>query len=528
MTSGLSVVAGLSYSGRSRRSAPAWSDGTRTLTFGDVDERSTRGAQALVSLGVAPGDRIMIMLENQIRSAEVYAAVAKAGAVMIPVNTLSTRAEIAQLAALARPTGIITQSAFAENHGAVGEFTSIPAISVDPTDGFLSWDMLVEEPRERTPLPTLDERDVFSISFTGGTTGRPKGVMISHRSRALTFSGMAAEFGLGPGRRTINTTPLSHGAGFAYGFGFMVAGAHVLTMSRWDPEQLLTLLATHPPHQLFLVPSQLSDLRELGTGRMREAGFHLIPNLFVSAAPLPDELKEWFIADFPEVTFADVYGGTEAGVVSVVKTPDLQTRGRTVGTPWMMTEIRILDADKNPVPQGASGDLYSRSPYVFSGYLDDPEQTRSVMTDDGFVTAGDVAVQDDDGFLYIVDRSKDMIISGGVNVYPREVEEVLLTHPAIADAAVVGVPHPRWGEEVVAIVVPSSAAGIDSRAILDHCSASLAGFKVPKQVMTRASLDRTAMGKITKGELRDWAIRERAMNPPHSQTSSDNHWRKAT
>lgn len=516
MSSGLTVVAGLEYAGRSRRGAAAWSDGTRTLTFGEVDERSTRGARGLASLGIQPGERIMILLENQLRSAEVYAAVAKAGAVMIPVNSQSTRAEIAQLATLAHPAGIITQSKFVEKLEASEQFGTIPAISVDPAYGCHTWDALVKGAGDGTPLPALNERDVFSISFTGGTTGRPKGVMISHRSRALTFSGMSAEFGLGPGRRTINTTPLSHGAGFAYGFGFMVAGAHVVTMPRWDPEHLLTLMQAHRPHQIFLVPSQLSDLRDLGTGTMRNAGFHDLPQLFVSAAPLPDDLKEWFIADFPEVTFADVYGGTEAGVVSVVKTPDLHLRGRTVGTPWLMTEVRVLDADKNPAPRGASGDLYSRSPYVFSGYLDDPEQTQAVMTHDGFVTAGDVAVQDEDGFLYIVDRSKDMIISGGVNVYPREVEEVLLTHPTVADAAVVGVPHPRWGEEVVAIVVPSQDAELDTQVILDYCATSLAGFKVPKKIVSRTSLDRTAMGKITKSELRDWAIRELAKNPPQS------------
>lgn len=506
MAAGLTVVAGLQYSGRSRPADPAWSDGSQTLSFGDVDDRSTRGALALLQLGVKPGSRIMILLENQLRSAEIYAAVAKAGAVMIPVNTHSTPAEVAQLARAASPSAVITHSALADAVTQAEGFTNELAISVDHLDGFRTWDSLVESTSASGPLPDLDERDVFSISFTGGTTGRPKGVMISHRSRALTFSGMAAEFGLGAGRRTINATPLHHGAGFAYGFGFMVAGAHVVTMRRWDPEHLLSLMKSHRPHQLFLVPSQLTDLRDLGATTMREADFHELPELFVSAAPLTDDLKEWFIDEFPEVRFSDVYGGTEAGVVSIAKTPELQRRGRTVGTPWLMTEIRILDADKNPVPLGQSGDLYSRSPYVFSGYLDDPDQTQAVMTEDGFVTAGDVAMQDDDGYLYVVDRSKDMIISGGVNVYPREVEEVLLLHPQVADAAVVGIPHPRWGEMVVAIVVPSSESTIDGEELLSHCAQTLAGFKVPKRVLTRPSLDRTAMGKITKSDLRDWAI----------------------
>lgn len=510
MPSGLSVVAGLEYSGRARSKDPAWSDGTRTLTFGEVDGRSTCAARGLLAQGLKPGDRIMIMLENQLLSAEVYAAVAKAGAVMIPVNTHSTSAEVALLASMAKPAALISESTFAEVATTVTHSTIPHAISLDALDGFLSWDQILSAGMQGGQLPVLDENSVFSISFTGGTTGIPKGVMISHRSRALTFSGMAAEFGLGAHRRTINATPLYHGAGFAYGFGFMVAGTHVETMRTWDPEHFLALMRSHQPHQIFLVPSQLTDLRDLGTTVMRDAGFHRLPYLFVSAAPLTDDLKDWFIADFPEVTFSDVYGGTEAGVVSVVKTPELAQRGRTVGTPWLMTEIQILDADKNPVPQGQSGDLYSRSPYVFSGYLDDPEQTRAVMTADGFVTAGDVAVQDEDGYLYIVDRSKDMIISGGVNVYPREVEELLLAHPTVADVAVVGVPHPRWGEEVVAIVVPTAGDRVDEAALIAHCSRVLSGFKTPKAILTRSTLDRTAIGKISKGDLRAWAIHQRS------------------
>lgn len=506
MAAGLTVVAGLEYAGRSRPTHPAWSDGTHTMSFGEVNRRSDRGARALRGRGIRPGDRIMILLLNQLRSAEVYAAVAKAGAVMIPVNTGSTSTEITHLASLARPTAIITEATFVDVLAGITDVTFDHAISVDRVSGFLSWDALVESAGDQGPLPALDEQSVFSISFTGGTTGRPKGVMISHRSRALTFSGMSAEFGLGPGKRTINATPLYHGAGFAYGFGFMVAGAHVVTMRHWDPELLLTLMRVHRPHQLFLVPSQLADLRDLGTATMRASGFHELPVLFVSAAPLTDDLKEWFLAEFPEVVFSDVYGGTEAGVVSVVKTPELSTRGRTVGTPWLMTEIRILDSEKNPVPDGEAGDLYSRSPYVFSGYLDDPEQTQAVMTKDGFVTAGDVALQDDDGYLYVVDRSKDMIISGGVNVYPREVEEALRRHPSVSDVAVVGLPHPRWGEEVVAVVVPRSDSTFDGPTLLAECSQVLAGYKLPKRVLTRPTLDRTAMGKLTKSELRDWAV----------------------
>jgi acyl-CoA synthetase (AMP-forming)/AMP-acid ligase II len=167
--------------------------------------------------------------------------------------------------------------------------------------------------------------------------------------------------------------------------------------------------------------------------------------------------------------------------------------------------VKLLDENKQEVAQGESGELFSRSPYLFNGYLDDPEQTREVSTEDGFVTAGDIAIQDEDGFLYIVDRAKDMIISGGVNVYPREVEEVLNGHPTVADVAVVGLPHERWGEEIVAIVVPSVGSEIDSETLIAYCATTLSKFKVPKRFMTRATLERTVTGKLQKNQLRDWA-----------------------
>jgi acyl-CoA synthetase (AMP-forming)/AMP-acid ligase II len=506
VAAGLSIVSGVQYFGRAAATAPAWSDDRVTLTFGALHERTDRAAAALVDLGICDGRHVALLLENQAAYAEAIAGVAKAGAVLVPVTTQTTGPELAEILERSSAGAVITQRRFLDVvASAASRYEPDHIFSVDAADDARPWSALVDGPQAASRLPQLDEAATFCVSFTGGTTGRPKGVMLSHRSRALTFHYMALDFGLGPGRRVINATPLSHGAGLAYGYGFMTAGAHVHTMRRWDPEHLLSLLRAHPPDQMFFVPSQLADLRSLGTKRLRAAGFHRMATAFSTAAPLPDDIKEWFVGDLPEVTFADVYGGTEAGVVSVLKTPELQRRERCAGTPWFMTEVRILDGDGNDVPQGQSGDLYSRSPYVFSGYLDDPEQTREVMTDDGFVTAGDVAVQDPDGYLYIVDRSKDLIISGGVNVYPREIEEVLLRHPTVADAAVVGVPHARWGEEVVAIVAAAGDDPIDGVALLRFCRESLSSIKVPKKVLVRQSLDRTDTGKLAKSQLRAWA-----------------------
>lgn len=505
MTSKLTIVAGIEYFGRAMADAPAWSDGERTLTFGAIRARSDRAAAALMDLGIENGRHVAVMLDNQLVYPEVIASIAKAGLVIVPLNTHSTSLEIGQLLARCQAAAVITESKYADRVSAASAaYAPDFSYSVDRTADLRDWEALVEAGTVRT-LPELEEMETFCVSFTGGTTGQPKGVMLNHRSRALTFHYMALDFNLGPGRRTINATPLYHGAGMAYGYGFLNAGAHVQTMRTWDPEHLLELVRTHRPHQLFLVPSQISDLRELGVDRMRDAGFHQIETSFSTAAPLPYELRSWFVAEFPEMVFADVYGGTEAGVVSVLKTPELTRRDGSAGPPWFMTEVKLLNGDGQEVEPGQPGELYSRSPYLFNGYLDDPEQTRSVMTEDGFVTAGDIAVQDEDGFLYIVDRSKDMIISGGVNVYPREVEEVLLQHPAVGDVAVVGVPHARWGEEIVAIVVPATGARVDADEMIAYCATSLSKYKVPKRFLLRNTLERTVTGKLQKDRLRDWA-----------------------
>lgn len=502
----LNISDGVTHFARSRSGASAWSDGDRTMTFGAMEERSSRLASALLASGARAGQHVGVMLDNRLEYPEIIAAVSKAGLVMVPLNTHSTSSEVGDLLRRAEAFGVITEQKYAGTVGSsFGTYEPKLALQMDAGSDFPSYEDFLARGSADAVFDSVPETDPFCVSFTGGTTGQPKGVVISHRSRALTFLHVNIEFGIGPGKRTINATPLYHGAGVAYGYGFMWAGAHVETMRRWDPERLLQLVSTHRPDTLFLVPSQLSDLRELGVERLHAAGFQNIPSVFTSAAPLPEELKRWSLETFPDIGWSDVYGGTEAGLVTVLRPEDIGRKVRCAGPSWFMTEVRLLDADKRIVPVGEQGELYSRSPYLFNGYLNDPEQTAQVSTEDGFVTAGDVAIMDDEGFYYIVDRAKDMIITGGVNVYPREVEEVLNHHPSVADVAVVGMSHPRWGEEVVALIVTRGQAPMDTDELTRHCQATLSSFKVPKRFIQRDTLDRTDTGKLQKTSLRAWA-----------------------
>jgi acyl-CoA synthetase (AMP-forming)/AMP-acid ligase II len=270
----------------------------------------------------------------------------------------------------------------------------------------------------------------------------------------------------------------------------------------FDPDGLLAMLEASRAQSVFLVPTHAQMIRSLGDGSIGARDTSSLETLYFNAAPMPHPLKEWVAETFPRVGLHELYGSTEAGIVSNCRPSDVLRKPGSVGPPWFMTEVRLVDDDGVAVPPGGTGELYSRSPYLMNGYLDDDEATAACTTPDGFLTSGDIARVDEDGFLYIVDRKKDMIISGGVNIFPREIEDVLVTHPSVREIAVVGLPSEKWGEAVTAIVVasdpPPSTEELDA-----HCRATLAAFKVPRRYEFADALPRNAAGKILKRELRE-------------------------
>jgi long-chain acyl-CoA synthetase len=270
----------------------------------------------------------------------------------------------------------------------------------------------------------------------------------------------------------------------------------------FTPDGFLQQVKDFRPHSVFLVPTHAQLMRAQGEDYLRDADTTGLETLYFNAAPMPQELKLWVMDSLPHVGLHELYGSTEAGIISNLRPPDQRRKERCVGPPWFMTEIRVVDPETGePTPPGEKGLLYSRSPYLMNGYLDDPEATAECTTEDGFLTCGDIVVRDEDGYVYVVDRVKDLVISGGSNVYPREVEEVLFTHPGVADVAVIGTPDETWGEAVTAIVVPRGE--VDFLALEEHCRAALAGFKVPKRWEKADTLPRNAAGKVLKRELRD-------------------------
>jgi acyl-CoA synthetase (AMP-forming)/AMP-acid ligase II len=485
----LSIAGGVREFGRATPDVVAVRDGDRELTYGALDERSSRLACALLSLGFGYGDRVALLCGNRMEYPEIAAGIAKAGLVLVPVNPRLTAPEVEFILAHSGSRALIVDPALT---GAVPPGFPGRVVAIGP--GYEKW---LDDARAVDPWIAVDERDPFCIAYTAGTTGDPKGVLVSHRSRSLTFYATALEWGIGPGRRTIAVAPMYHGAGFAFAYAAVHCGATVSMLRSFKPDALLDMIQRDGAQSVFLVPTHAQLIRG-AVARM--PALPTLDTLYFNAAALPKVLKEWVFEAFPGVGVHELYGSTEAGVVTNLRPPDARRKAGTVGHPWFGTQVRVVGSDGSEAGPGEPGELYSRSPYLMNGYHENPEATAACTTADGFLTSGDIVIRDEEGFISIVDRVKDVIITGGVNVYPRDVEEVLLTHPAVVECAVVGEPDEQWGERVVAYWVGRAPVAAD--ALESFLRERLAGFKVPKQYRTVTALPRNAAGKILKRELR--------------------------
>jgi len=483
--------------------ATAVVDGDRTLTYAALDERARRVANLLLSHGRSPGDRIAVVLGNRLEYPEIAAGIGRAGMQMVPVNPRLTADEIAYIVGHSEArTTILDDTLSAAVAPAIEQHTQDLVLGIGGTQLGGDYEAALAQASTNDAGVEVDETAPFCVAYTSGTTGRPKGVMISHRSRSLTFYGTALEWGLGPGRRTIAVAPMYHGAGFAFGYGALHCGGELWMLRAFDPQQLLAMIAQSRAQSVFLVPTHAQMMRALGDETVKSFDTSHLETLYFNAAAMPHPLKLWVNEMFPHTGLHELYGSTEAGIVTNCRPADVLRKPGSVGPPWFMTEVRVVGDDGATVAPGGTGELFSRSPYLMNGYLNDPEGTAACTTADGFLTSGDVVRVDEDNYIYIVDRKKDLIISGGTNIYPREIEDVLVKHPSVRDVAVVGLPNETYGEEVAAFVVIAAGADAAAAALDAHCRASLASFKVPRRYEFVNALPRNAAGKVLKRELR--------------------------
>jgi acyl-CoA synthetase (AMP-forming)/AMP-acid ligase II len=503
MTTQLNIAHGLRQFAVLSPGAAAVRDGSVTVTYAELHDRSNRLAQALLAGGVEVGDRVGVLLYNSVAFFETAGALAKAGLVSVALNHKLTAAEITYILGHSGATALILDEALSESAAEAVESLGLKVVlSVGGSSLGRDYDVALSEARAVDPLVMVDEQDPFTIAYTSGTTGKPKGVVISHRSRTLSALLTALEYGMGPGRNTVSVAPMSHGAGFLYAWFAIVTGGSCSVLRQFDAERMLRIIDAHRTNTVFFVPTHAALLRDRTADVIDGYDLSSLDTIFFGAAPLAASIREWTQARFPGVRLHENYGSTESSVATNLRPPDLPRKPGSIGQPFYLTDAVLLDKDRRPVADGERGELFTRSPMNMNGYFDDPAATAACTTDDGYVSGGDIARMDEEGFLFLLDRKKDVIISGGLNVYSREVEQALDRHPGIAGVTVIGTPSEVWGEQVTAFVVTHSGAALDPAELERFCEDSLAAYKRPRAYQFVGELPYNAAGKVRKDELR--------------------------
>lgn len=470
-------------------------------TNADLYEQSAAAARALAAAGVGHGDRIGLLSANHPSMVITYLAIARIGAVLVPLNWRLTVPEMITIGTDAQLSALVTQADLAEAGRAVADAVGvaeskrwwIDGVGVGPGADLDAAIAAGGDPfvPEQTPEPD----DLLYLMYTSGTTGRPKGAMHTHATTMAATSGVIESMDYRPGDKYFNVMPLFHVASLAMVNICLLRRCTMVLGRTFDPPQVWPTIAKHRVDAMMAVPMMLQAMDMTFDPSLDTSSLRVLSS---GAAPVPLPLLERFHE--LGIDIVQAYGLTEVGgAVSVLDAADAVDQLGSAGKALLSLEVGIVDAEGNEVPVGEAGEIIVRGPAITVGYWEMPEVTAETIRNGWFHT-GDLGVMDAEGFITIRDRVKDMLISGGENIYPAELESVLLGHPAIADVAVIGQPSQKWGETPVAVVV--AGEGFDADAVVAWSRERLASFKVPKHIEVVAELPRNASGKILKHELR--------------------------
>ena len=503
----LTLGQALSGHARLRPTAHAARDLERSLTFAQWNERACRLANALTGLGLAKGDRIAVLAYNRLEWCEIYAACAKAGLVAVPINFRLTAAETAFIVADCGARGLIVEDALLDivQDPAAPLDTDLKRVHIggEAPPGYSGYEDLVAAGAASEPSTIVLPDDTWCLMYTSGTTGNPKGAIRAHGALSMLALMTAIEFRLHRQDHGLLVMPMCHANSLIFFCAFLMCGAQLTIFSRssFDPERCMAELGQGVTF-CSMVPTHYTMLLDLPETARRKADN--VEKLLISSATAFVETKRAVLEMFPSSGLYELYGSTEAGWVTMLHPHEQFDHLGTVGRECVgSAPIRLLDEDGNEVPDGEPGELFSSSPYQFQGYWNLPDKTAEAMRG-GYLSVGDIALRDDDGFIRLIDRKKNMIVSGGENIYPSEVENVLAAHPQVRDVAVIGIADQKWSERVVACVVPATGTNPDPQSLIEWAQERLAGYKRPREIhlLTPEEMPRNTTGKILHRQLR--------------------------
>ena len=484
----------------------------RSMTFLQWNRRACQLANAISGLGLAKGDRIAVFAWNCVEWTEIYAAAAKAGVIVVPINFRLVAAEVAYVIADSGALAIIAQDGL---HGVIDDIRDRLEISAQrylhfgapcPT-GWHAYEDAIASARDSEPDAAVSPLDPWTLMYTSGTTGKPKGVVRNHRAGALLSLVTEIELSLTRNDDALLVMPMCH-ANSLYFFGaFAYCGAATTVYSRksFDPGHCLATLGSIGSTFTSLVPTHYIMMLAEPTARRGEHNLDRVTKLMISSAPARADTKREIMEVFPNSGLFELYGSSEAGWVTMLHPDEQFDHLGTVGRECVgSAPIRLLDENGEDVPNGEPGELYSSNAYTFDRYWNLPDKTTEAFRGD-YCTVGDMALRDEQGFIRLIDRKKNMIITGGENVYPSEVETALGANPKVRDVAVIGLPDEKWGERVHGVIILHEGAEASESEMIEWCRERIAGYKRPRSIafISEDEMPRTATGKILHRELRN-------------------------
>jgi long-chain acyl-CoA synthetase len=494
--------------------------GSRRVSWGELDERSNRAARGLQAAGLSSQQRIAFLAKNCLEYFEVSFGAAKLNAVVVAINWRLSPAEIAYTINDAGAKVLFVGSDFldlvAELRQGLTTVARIVAIGEHPD--WPSYENWLGPPSAADPCVPVQDQDICLQLYTSGTTGLPKGVLTTNANLFTLLGKVQAAWRFDRSSVNLVCMPLFHIAGCEWALAGMELGATSVLVAEFNAEQILDLMQTDCVTNALFVPAMLGFMTRLPTAEDRQ--FPALRSIVYGASPITNETLLAAMRVF-KCEFVQVYGMTETtGAITELTASDHDPSGprsyllRSAGKPFPWVELRIVGTEGHECPTGKVGELWTRSSQNMRGYWNKPEETKATITVDGWLKTGDAGYIDENGYVFLTDRVKDMIVSGGENIYPAEIENVLAGHSAIAEVAVIGVPDEKWGETVKAVIALKSSQEVTAADIIAYGKAHLAGYKCPTSVDFVAALPRNPSGKVLKKDLRApyWAGKARRIN----------------